>query len=343
MDKMPIGVISGSTSPKSQQSDMKNGSKLHVRSPKSLSSRQSSANESSSSLNSVSNKSNSIDGLSRGSSSSGLARQGSASSIHSGIHEVKKGLKPIETAAINSVASKENVQVTVRIRPLSENEQRGGASASWDVNENACRVRHIDPNFGAKRSQLMSNGSSPGSPFDSSEFMYDHVFQGSENVPIYSQSVRTLVYSTMEGYHGTVFAYGQTSSGKTYTMMGNDAEPGIIPQAVSDVFQYIKKSEGMREFLLRVSYLEIYNETIRDLLSPETKDLRIHEDKRRGVYVSPLKEEIVTSPSQVMKVLARGEGLFTIQISRLNLYDFLPHYFIFDSESPCFYDRLQRA
>lgn len=60
---------------------------------------------------------------------------------------------------------------------------------------------------------------------------------------------------------------------------------------------------------MRVSYLEIYNEQIRDLLQPDLTDLRIHEDKRRGVYVSPLKEEIVTSAKQVMKVIQKGEGI----------------------------------
>ncbi|KAI9332105.1 P-loop containing nucleoside triphosphate hydrolase protein [Obelidium mucronatum] len=105
----------------------------------------------------------------------------------------------------------------------------------------------------------------------------------------------------MEGINGTVFAYGQTASGKTYSMMGVDDQPGIIPQAIDD-------QTDDREYLLRVSYMEIYNETIRDLLNPTQQDLRIHEDRKRGVYVSPLKEEIVTTPKQVMKVIQRGEA-----------------------------------
>ncbi|KAG0298978.1 hypothetical protein BGZ97_003919, partial [Linnemannia gamsii] len=106
--------------------------------------------------------------------------------------------------------------------------------------------------------------------------------------------------------YGTVFAYGQTSSGKTYTMSGTSNQPGITPRAVEDVFKYIRENFE-REFLLRVSYLEIYNESIRDLLSPEAIDLKIHEDRKRGVYVSPLKEEIVTTPSQVMRIIQRGD------------------------------------
>jgi hypothetical protein len=85
-------------------------------------------------------------------------------------------------------------------------------------------------------------------------------------------------------------------------------QPGIIPQAVDDVFEYIRiQCNDNKEYLVRVSYLEIYNEQIRDLLQPELTDLRILEDKRRGVYVSPLKEEIVTSAKQVLHVIQRGE------------------------------------
>lgn len=85
-------------------------------------------------------------------------------------------------------------------------------------------------------------------------------------------------------------------------------QPGIIPQAVDDVFEYIRMQHNdSKEYLVRVSYLEIYNEQIRDLLQPDATDLRILEDKRRGVYVSPLKEEIVTSAKQVLQVIQRGE------------------------------------
>ena len=75
-----------------------------------------------------------------------------------------------------------------------------------------------------------------------------------------------VVRAAMDGYNGTVFAYGQTGSGKTYTMTGTEADPGVITRAVKDVFHMIRENPT-REFLLRVSYLEIYNETLRDLLA----------------------------------------------------------------------------
>jgi centromeric protein E len=116
----------------------------------------------------------------------------------------------------------------------------------------------------------------------------------------------------MEGYHGTVFAYGMTGTGKTFSMQGTATSPGVIPLAITET--------PSREFLLRVSYLEIYNEKIHDLLSappagtpigpgaPQQEEIKLREDSKRGVYASPLKEEIVQSPTQLLRVIARGDN-----------------------------------
>ncbi|CAO3680266.1 unnamed protein product [Umbelopsis ramanniana] len=156
------------------------------------------------------------------------------------------------------------------------------------------------------------------------DFLYDNVFYGSDNELLYGKSVRPVIQSTMRGYNGTVFAYGQTASGKTYTMVRTEDEPGVVPRAVNDVFAIISETTE-KEFLLRVSYLEIYNETLKDLLAPDSDDLRIHEDKKRGVYVSSLKEEIVTSPRHVMKVIQRGEANRHVSSTDFNLHSSRSH------------------
>ncbi|KAF9215050.1 hypothetical protein BGZ59_002414 [Podila verticillata] len=198
------------------------------------------------------------------------------------------------TATSAAPSKTENVTVTVRIRPFSSSELKvaGGVTQVWEVNDGSNIVYNDDYAVNTRRAAV--------------DYAYDHALTGSDNELIYNTSVKNLVQSAMEGYNGTVFAYGQTSSGKTYTMSGTETQPGITPRAVEDVFKYIRENSE-REFLLRVSYMEIYNESIRDLLSPEAIDLRIHEDKRRGVYVSPLKEEIVTTPIQVMRIIERGD------------------------------------
>ena len=147
--------------------------------------------------------------------------------------------------------------------------------------------------------------------------MIDNVFAThDDNAKVYDSSAKRLVRRVMEGYHGTVFAYGMTGTGKTFSMQGTATSPGVIPLAITDIFSYIRETPH-REFLLRVSYLEIYNEKIHDLLSApsagsgpgafQQEEIKLREDSKRGVYATPLKEEIVQSPTQLLRVIARGD------------------------------------
>lgn len=126
----------------------------------------------------------------------------------------------------------------------------------------------------------------------------------------------------MEGYNGTVFAYGMTGTGKTFSMQGTANQPGTIPLAITDIFSYIRENPE-REFLLRVSYLEIYNEKIHDLLNQSTpgtqqEEIKLREDSKRGVYASPLKEEIVQSPNQLLRVISRGDQARRVGSTQFN-------------------------
>ena len=114
----------------------------------------------------------------------------------------------------------------------------------------------------------------------------------------------------LNGYNGTVFAYGQTGAGKSYTMMGADIDDeeqrGIIPRIVEQIFLSISRSPENIEYTVRVSYMEIYMEKIRDLLVPQHDNLPVHEEKSRGVYVKGLCEIYVTSLQEVYEVMRRG-------------------------------------
>uniref|UniRef100_H2ZIV0 Kinesin motor domain-containing protein n=1 Tax=Ciona savignyi TaxID=51511 RepID=H2ZIV0_CIOSA len=137
---------------------------------------------------------------------------------------------------------------------------------------------------------------------------------------VYEEVAEPIVQSAMQGFHGTIFAYGQTSSGKTYTMLGNTQSPGIIPLAVQDIFDMIQKvrKSCLYLFLLRVSYLEIYNENLKDLLASELVPLQIREDEFKHVRVYGLHEEMVTSPKDVMKLMAKGEKLRHMASTNMN-------------------------
>ena len=111
----------------------------------------------------------------------------------------------------------------------------------------------------------------------------------------------------MDGFNAVIFAYGQTASGKTFTLSGDADEPGIIPRAMKDVFAFIRRTPA-REYLLRCSYLEIYNETIHDLLAPTMGAVQLQGGGGGDVVLVPLREEVVTSLAGVKAVLKRGEG-----------------------------------
>ncbi|TRY92738.1 hypothetical protein DNTS_024825 [Danionella cerebrum] len=143
----------------------------------------------------------------------------------------------------------------------------------------------------------------------SKSYSFDRVFDAGESTAqLYQDIAKPIVVSAVEGYNGTIFAYGQTSSGKTFTMMGSEHNPGVIPLAMADVFKTIK-SCPKKEFLLRVSYMEIYNETVTDLLcdSWKRKPLEIREGNYKNVYVADLTEELVTSPEQALTWITKGE------------------------------------
>lgn len=140
---------------------------------------------------------------------------------------------------------------------------------------------------------------------------------------VYDTAAQQVVSGAMSGINGTVFAYGVTSSGKTHTMHGEQRSPGIIPLAVKDVFSIIQETPE-REFLLRVSYLEIYNEVINDLLDPTGQNLRIREDSQ-GTYVEGIKDEVVLSPAHALSLIASGEEHRHVGSNNVNLFSSRSH------------------
>ena len=183
---------------------------------------------------------------------------------------------------------------------------------AWDLPSSNSKTIKLNPQY--------AKSSSNAPP----EFHFDELITGSENKPVYNKVARNHVISAMEGYNSVVFAYGQTASGKTFTLVspiialpprsvdfpsrqtGDDEQPGIIPRAMKDVFAYIKHTT--REYLLRCSYIEIYNETIIDLLAPPSSQPVQIQGSGANVWLSPLREEVVTNFSSVKKVLGRGDA-----------------------------------
>ncbi|XP_034675412.1 kinesin-like protein KIN-7E, chloroplastic isoform X2 [Vitis riparia] len=199
--------------------------------------------------------------------------------------------------------AKENVTVTVRFRPLSPREINKGDEIAW----------YADGDYTVRNEYNSSTA-----------YGFDRVFGPATTTRhVYDVAAQHVVGGAMKGINGTVFAYGVTSSGKTHTMHGEQKSPGIIPLAVKDVFGIIQETPG-REFLLRVSYLEIYNEVINDLLDPTGQNLRIREDSQ-GTYVEGIKEEVVLSPAHALSLIAAGEEHRHVGSNNFNLFSSRSH------------------
>ncbi|KAM5255869.1 LOW QUALITY PROTEIN: centromere-associated protein E [Ctenodactylus gundi] len=197
------------------------------------------------------------------------------------------------------MAEEAAVAVCVRVRPLNSREEELGEATQvcWKTDNNA--VYQVD---------------------GSKSFNFDRVFHSHETTKnVYEEIAVPIIDSAIQGYNGTIFAYGQTASGKTHTMMGSEDCLGVIPRAIHDIFQKIKKFPD-REFLLRVSYMEIYNETITDLLcnSQKMKPLIIREDINRNVYVADLTEEVVYTSEMALNWITKGEKNRHYGITKMN-------------------------
>ncbi|KAG6386434.1 hypothetical protein SASPL_155336 [Salvia splendens] len=207
--------------------------------------------------------------------------------------------EPLENAS----RSGDSISVTVRFRPLSEREYQRGDEVAWYADGEKIARNEFNP---------------------MTAYAFDRVFGSNTNtLEVYEVAARPVVKAAMDGVNGTVFAYGVTSSGKTHTMHGDQNSPGVIPLAIKDVFSIIQDTPG-REFLLRVSYLEIYNEVINDLLDPTGQNLRVREDAQ-GTYVEGIKEEVVLSPGHVLSFIAAGEEHRHVGSNNFNLFSSRSH------------------
>ncbi|CAH8538528.1 unnamed protein product [Schistosoma curassoni] len=190
----------------------------------------------------------------------------------------------------------DNVKVAVRCRPMDKKEIAMNCQSVISVSElDGCVI-------------LKRTSSCDDPP---KQFTFDLVFGcGSKQTDIYNMVARPIVDKVLEGYNGTIFAYGQTGTGKTFTMEGIRSEPelrGIIPNSFAHIFGAIAKADANTRFLVRVSYLEIYNEEVRDLLGKDQfARLDVKERPDIGVYVKNLSSFVVHSPNEMDKLMSFG-------------------------------------
>ncbi|XP_055399945.1 kinesin-1 heavy chain isoform X3 [Bubalus kerabau] len=198
-----------------------------------------------------------------------------------------------------------NIKVMCRFRPLNESEVNRGD-------------KYI-AKFQGEDTVMMA----------SKPYAFDRVFQSNTSQEqVYNDCAKKIVKDVLEGYNGTIFAYGQTSSGKTHTMEGKLHDPegmGIIPRIVQDIFNYIYSMDENLEFHIKVSYFEIYLDKIRDLLDVSKTNLSVHEDKNRVPYVKGCTERFVCSPDEVMDTIDEGKSNRHVAVTNMNEHSSRSH------------------
>lgn len=141
------------------------------------------------------------------------------------------------------------------------------------------------------------------------KFMFDRLFdEEADQMSVYQATTSPLLDSVLDGYNGTVFAYGATGCGKTFTVSGTPEQPGVIFLVMEELFQKIENLRDTKNIELTLSYLEIYNESIRDLLNPSTssKRLVIREDSENKITVANLSHHRPTTVQEVMDLVIKG-------------------------------------
>ncbi|XP_034553277.1 kinesin-like protein KIF13A isoform X3 [Notolabrus celidotus] len=211
------------------------------------------------------------------------------------------------------------VKVAVRVRPMNRREIELNTKCVVDMEDNQT-VLHPPP----------SNAKGENSRKQSKVFAFDHCFWSIDesNVPKYAgQEVvfkclgEGILENAFQGYNACIFAYGQTGSGKSFSMMGNGEQPGLIPRLCCSLFERVHREENeSHTFKVEVSFMEIYNEKVRDLLDPKgsRQSLKVREHKVLGPYVDGLSQLAVTSFEDIEVLMSEGNKSRTVAATNMN-------------------------
>ncbi|KAF6263298.1 P-loop containing nucleoside triphosphate hydrolase protein [Scenedesmus sp. NREL 46B-D3] len=240
--------------------------------------------------------------LSGGSHSSGNSSRPSSRNANRGSEEAAVSVKRsdssrsgLDTGNTELKPMKNNIKVAVRLRPLSDKERGRGDNAVWAT----------DGSGGVG----LTSAHAPG--LVNTKYAYDLVFDtNTSNEQVFEHVGRPAVGPVAQGVSGTVFAYGVTSSGKTHTMMGTPADPGVVPRAIAALFDMINQAPD-RAFTVTFSMMEIYCEMLNDLLDPSKLNLDVQERELPGargatLLVKNLTEGRVASADAALALIQQG-------------------------------------
>ncbi|KAM7524309.1 hypothetical protein LguiA_014211 [Lonicera macranthoides] len=189
--------------------------------------------------------------------------------------------------------------VAVKCRPLTDRER--GRDIVRVNNDKEVLV--LDPDLSKDYLERIQNRTKER------RYSFDYAFgPDSRNSYVYKESISATIAGVIQGLNATVFAYGSTGSGKTYTMVGTQNDPGLMVLSLHTIFDFIKKENDSADFEVTCSYLEVYNEVIYDLLEKSYGHLELREDPEKGIIVSGLRYIKVNSADKILELLNLGNS-----------------------------------
>ncbi|CAF0703162.1 unnamed protein product [Brachionus calyciflorus] len=208
----------------------------------------------------------------------------------------------------------DKIKVAIRLRPFNKREVELGALNAVSINENQV---------------ILNNNSTRDGKNNPKSFTFDVCFDSSKaenpnyatQQNVYDGLGLEVLESSMAGYNACIFAYGQTGSGKSFTMMGSQSNKGLIPRLCEDIFNRIAQNSTKNlTFKVEVSYIEIYNEKVRDLLDPSGSklNLKVREHQLLGPYVDGLTHLAVSSYKDIETILNEGNKSRTVAATNMN-------------------------
>jgi kinesin family protein 18/19 len=207
-----------------------------------------------------------------------------------------------------------NILVAVRARPLTKKEREHDSFEIVEILDNKVVVL-LDPT---------SEAPAPEEAFrmkrsKEKQYAFDFVFdKASTQQEVYEKTTGFLLEGVISGFNATVFAYGSTGAGKTYTMVGDHDSPGVMLMTILELFRSMNATAFERSYKVKLSYLEIYNEVIRDLISGGNEHLDIWEDPVKGVNVAGLTEIQADSAEAVVDMIRVGNRRRTCEPTKAN-------------------------
>ncbi|XP_046374455.2 kinesin-like protein KIF22 isoform X1 [Haliotis rufescens] len=222
---------------------------------------------------------------------------------------LKEHREPFSKQFINKIVEimdkkQTKVKVVIRVRPSLKEDAKMCVSAGTDSVE-IFNHRNIKENI---------------------KYDFSSVYDSSSSQQlIYNECIKNLLHRSLDGENVSIFAYGPTGAGKTYTMLGSPADPGVIPRVINGLFQTIgRKTKDMGaqphsyKFEVAFSYLEIYNEKVQDLLEPRNCDLPIREDGNHNIFVAGLAEKTIQNFDEFKNLFGPASNNRTVAATKLN-------------------------